>query len=173
MTTGYKILIATGAIVIVSMLLIAAFALGVYVGEHGWTQDGLTLQGPGGPQRPPDGAGAQIPPDRGFPQPDKPPLPGGGRPPDILGRIRDIFEDTLVLATPDGPRPIELDEHTRFETTEGETLPLDALERGQYAAVFGRRNGDGQVLIAELIVLLPPPEQPPGNMPDQPSPRQP
>jgi hypothetical protein len=75
-----------------------------------------------------------------------------------VGYIRNIFEGTLVLATPDGPRPIELDEHTRVETTEGEPRSLDALERGQHVAVFGRRDGDGQVLVAELIVLLPPTE---------------
>lgn len=169
MTTGHKYLVAAGGIVIVGMLLIAAFALGVYVGEHGWTRAGLTLQGPGGgPRQPPPGGGPDQPPpgDTGAPKPPAP-LPGGGRPPDMVGRIRDVFEGTLVLATPDGPRPIELDEHTRVETTEGEPRSLDTLERGQRVAVFGRRNGDGQVLVAELLVLLPSPERPPAGPPGQ------
>jgi len=158
MTTGRKLLITVGAIVIVGMLLFAAFALGVYVGEHGWTRAGLTLQGPGrGPAKPPPG-------DAGAPGP-APPLPGGGRRPDLVGRVRDVFEGTLVLATPDGPRTVELDEHTRVETTEGEPRSLDELERGQRVAVFGRRNGDGQVLVAELLVLLPAPERPPADLP--------
>ncbi len=153
MTTGRKLLIAAGAIVIVGMLLFAAFALGVYVGEHGWTRAGLTLQGPGrGPAKPPPG-------DGGAPGP-APPLPGGGRRPDLVGHVRDVFEGTLVLATSDGPRTVELDEHTRVETTEGEPRSLDELERGQRVAVFGRRNGDGQVLVAELLVLLPAHERP-------------
>ena len=157
MTTGHKMLIAAGALVIVGMLLIAAFALGVYVGEHGWTRTGLTLQGPGGgPGQPPGGPDQPPPGGPGAPEPR--PLPGGGRRPDLVGYTRNIFEGTLVLATPDGPRPIELDEHTRVETTEGEPRSLDALERGQHVAVFGHRDGDGQVLVAELIVLLPPTE---------------
>ena len=157
MTPGRKLLIAVGAIVIVGMLLFAAFALGVYVGEHGWTRAGLTLQGPGrGPAEPPPG-------DAGAPGP--PPLPGGGRRPDLVGHIREVFEGTLTLATSDGPRTVELDEHTRVETTEGEPRSLDGLERGQRVAVFGHRNGDGQVLVAELLVLLPPPERPPPQRP--------
>jgi len=161
MTTGHKLLIGAGAMVIAGLLLIAALALGVYVGEHGWTRAGLTLQGPGaGQPQPPGGQGGQPPPGGGLPQTDRPPLPGGGRRPDLVGRIRDIFEGTLMLATPDGPRTVELDEHTRVETPEGDARSLDDLERGQHVAIFGHRNGDGRVLIAGLIVLLPPADQP-------------
>jgi hypothetical protein len=167
MTTGHKLLIGAGTIVIVGMLLIAAFALGIYVGEHGWTRAGLTLQGPGGPGRP-----LPQPGDAGAPG-NPPPLPGGGRRPDITGRIREVFDGTLMLATPDGPRTVELDESTRVETYEGEARSLDDLERDQHVAVFGHRSGDGQVLIAELIVLLPPPEQLPAGLPGQPSPQRP
>jgi hypothetical protein len=65
-----------------------------------------------------------------------------------------------MLATPDGPRTVELDEHTRVETPEGDARSLDDLERDQHVAIFGHRNGDGRVLIAGLIVLLPPADQP-------------
>lgn len=166
MAMGRKLLIAAGAMVIVGMLLVASFALGVYIGEHGWTRAGLTLQGPGGGtgKPPPGGAGAP-----GLPSP----LPGGDRRPDLVGRIREIFEGTLMLATSGGPRTVELNEHTRVATAEREPRSLDNLERGQLVAVFGRRNGDGQVLVAELLVLLPPPEGPPTDLPGQPPPRQP
>ena len=161
MTTGHKLLIAAGAMLIVGMLLIAAFALGIYVGEHGWTRAGLTLQGPGGRgQAPPGGPGAPG---------GLPPLPGGGRRPDLVGRIGNIFEGTLMLVTPDGPRTVEVDEETEVQTIEGQPASLDDLQRGQHVAVFGHRSGDGRVLIAELIVLLPPPEGAPG----QPPPKQP
>ncbi|MFQ6099745.1 MAG: hypothetical protein ACE5OS_00715 [Anaerolineae bacterium] len=175
MRTGHKLLVAAGAVVIVGMLLIATFALGVYVGEHGWTRAGLVLQGPGGgPVQPPPGdAGASSPPGAGLPQPGGTPLPGGGRRPDLVGRIRAVFEGTLVLATPDGPRTVELDEHTRVETAEGDTHPLNNLERGQHVAVFGRRSGDGQVLVAELLVLLPSTEGLPAVPPGQAPPNQP
>jgi hypothetical protein len=157
MMTGHKLLIGTGAVVIAGMLLIAAFALGGYVREHGWTRDGLVLQGPGGGG--PGGPGMPGPPL---------PLPGDGRRPDEVGRIKDIFEDTLILATPNGPRAIELNEQTRVETPAGDTSTLDDLERGQRVSVFGHRNHGGQALVAELLVLLPAPEPPPGDAPSPP-----
>jgi len=131
MTAGRKLLIAAGAMVIVGMMLIVVFALGVYVGEHGWTRDGLALRGPSDDPGKPPPTGPDVP--GRFP-----PLPGGGRRPELVGRIRDILDGTLVLAldgtlvlaTGDGPRTVELDERTRVETTEGEPRSLDDLERG-------------------------------------------
>lgn len=164
MTTGRKLLVGTGAAIIVGMLLIAAFALGVYVGEHGWTREGLALEGPGGdPGRLPQ-PGTRTPGDR-------PPLPGGGRSPDVVGRVREILDGSLLLATPDGPRTVELGEHTRVETREGDVRSLDDLGRGQVVAIFGQRNGDGKALVADLVVLLPTQEQPPGGSPVQPRPQ--
>jgi hypothetical protein len=153
---GRPWLLAVGAVIIVGMLLIAAFSLGVYVGEHGWTRQGLTLQGPGaqpGPQ-----PGADRPPQVGPDAP--PPLPGGGRPPDLVGGIRRVMEGTLLMATSDGPRTVELDEATQVETHEGDPRSLDDLQRGQGVAIFGYRGGDGRALVAELVVLLPAPEKP-------------
>lgn len=139
-------LLVIGAVIIVVMLLIAAFSLGVYVGEHGWTRQGLTLQGSGpqpGPVQQPQ-AGPDAPP----------PLPGGGRPPDLVGRIRRILEGTLFLATSDGPRTVEIDPATQVQTHGGDPRSLDDLIPGRNVAVFGYRSGDGQTLVAELIVLL-------------------
>ncbi len=149
-------LLAVGAVIIIGMLLIAAFALGVYVGEHGWTRDGLTLQGPGaqpGPRPDPDR------PLQGGPD-ALPPLPAGGRPPDLVGGIRRVMEGTVLLATSDGPRTVELEEATLVETHEGDPRSLDDLQRGQGVAIFGYRGGDGRALVAELIVLLPASEKP-------------
>ena len=150
---GRKLLIAAGGITIVLMLVLAAFSVGVYVGQHGWTRDGLGLRGPAGdPGRP-------QPVDPGAPE-KKPALPGNGRPPDVSGRIQEYLGDSLLLITAEGPRTIELDERTQITTLEGDVLSPDSLERGQPVAVFGQR--DGQVLIARVIVLLPPP---PPNQP--------
>ena len=148
MTKGHKLLISSGAAVIVAMILIATFSLGVYVGEHGFTRDGLTLRGldPGGPaQAPRTSPGAPV---------------NANRPPDVIGRIRQNLGGSLLLATPDGPRTIELNDQTQVRTPEGELRPLDALRPGQPVAIFGHRNGDGRVLIAELVMLLPPAQQP-------------
>jgi len=162
MTKGHKLLIGSGAAVIVVMLLIAAFSLGVYVGEHGFTRDGLTLRepDPGGPihfPRTSPGAPVQQPPVN------------GNRPPDVTGRIRQNLGGSLLLATPDGPRTVELNDQTQVRTREGEQRPLAALKPGQPVAIFGHRNGDGRVLVAELVILLPLAQQPS----DQPSQEQP
>jgi hypothetical protein len=160
MTRGHKLLIGTGAAVIVAMLLIAAFSLGVYVGEHGLTRDGLTLRGPdpGGPiQSPPISPGAPV---------QQPPV-NVNRPPDVTGRIQQNLGGSLLLATPDGPRTIKLNDQTQVRTREGEQRPLDALKPGQPVAIFGHRNGDGRVLVAELVILLPPPQQPTDQPPQE------
>jgi len=43
---GRKVLWVVGGMLIVGLLLIAAFSVGMYVGTHGWTRDGLALRGP-------------------------------------------------------------------------------------------------------------------------------
>jgi hypothetical protein len=151
MTKGHKLLIGSGAAVIVMMLLIAAFSLGVYVGEHGFTRDGLTLRGsdPGKPAQAP-----QISPDAPIQQPPA----NVNRSPDVVGRIRQNLGGSMLLATPDGPRTIELSDQTQVRTREGEQRPLDTLKPGQPVVIFGHRNGDGRVLVAELIILLPAPQ---------------
>ncbi len=142
-------LVAAGAAILVLMLVVAAFSLGVYVGEHGWTREGLTYQpqGPGGPL---PGGGA-------------PPAGPGGEPPALTGRIRVISPHGLELATPDGPRFVEITSATRLEDPEGQEISLHDLARGDIVAVFGEMMpGDGPRLQATRIVLLParPPGQP-------------
>jgi len=155
MTTGQRILLITGGALILAMLLVAAFSLGVYVGQHGWTRAGLVLRGPDPGPAPPAGGAS----------PDGAPLPGGGRPPDLLGRVRDVFEGRLILATRGGPRAVELDPAVRITSPEEGERSLGALQRGQLVAVFGQRSEDGRSLVAERIILLPagdpqPPAQP-------------
>lgn len=160
MTTGRKLLIGAGATLIVSMLIIAAFALGVYVGKHGWTRKGLALQGPGAPPKRP----TDDPVEPGGPQP----LPENDRPPDLVGRIRDIFDGTLTLATPDGPCTVEMDADTIVESPGGRVRTRGDVTHGQLVAIFGHRTGDGHVLLAERIVLLPPSEGAPARPPEKP-----
>jgi hypothetical protein len=147
---GRKLLLAVGGVTIVLMLILAAFSLGIYVGQHGWTRDGLSLRGPAAnpgqlPSADPRAPGKQ------------PPLPADGRPPDVSGRIQTCLDDSLLLITAEGLRTIELDERTRVTTPEGDELSPDSLESGQPVAIFGQPNGDGKILVARVIVLLPPP----------------
>ncbi|RME87104.1 MAG: hypothetical protein D6770_10265 [Anaerolineae bacterium] len=154
-TNRWKVtLVALGGVVLLGMLLAAAFSLGVYVGEHGWTREGLNYQA-----GPPAGRGA--PPTGGRPGGGVGGLPPGR--PDVVGRIRRITESALELGTPEGPRTVLLTESTRFQDERRQAITLSDLKPGDVVAVFGRfMQGDGGQLQAEVVVKLPPPSsQPP------------
>ena len=155
MTKGRKLLIGAGAAIIVLMLMTACFSVGVYLGTHGLTGDGLSLRQPGGQAAPAAGGGDGP----GGPQP----VPGGGRPPDLLGRIRQVMAEGLHLATTEGPRTVAIDSATGVQALDGAEGSLEDLQPGLMVAVFGTRVNGGNVLLAELIVVVPqqPPRAPP------------
>src|SRR3972149_4648417 len=82
-------LVAAGAGILGLMLVAAAFSLGVYVGEHGWTRGGLTYQ----PQQP-----GGLLPDAGAPG-----GPGGAPPAGEELPRRDVPRDALAAVS--GARP--------------------------------------------------------------------
>lgn len=142
-------MIGAGAAVIVGMLLVAAFSLGVYVGENGWTWQGVSLEGPGQMQPP-----AGVPPGQGGPA-----GPMGGAqlptgPPDLVGRLRAVADGTLSLATRAGPRTALVDQETEVRRPQGQVLDLAALRPGMNVAVFGRQEEDGRALVAEVVLVL-------------------
>ncbi|MBN1438641.1 MAG: hypothetical protein JW929_04450, partial [Anaerolineales bacterium] len=100
-------LIVGGAVLLLT-LLAASFSLGVYVGEHGWTREGLNYSGPVGanpavPGKAPAGGGAAP----GGMQPT-PFAPGGlpsGRP-NLTGRILRIHPQSIEVASQGGPRVV-------------------------------------------------------------------
>jgi hypothetical protein len=163
MTRERKLLYAGGIFILFLFHIVAAFALGVYVGRYGVTREGLTLQGPRNvgpaPAQPPDKAPQPVQP--GADQPFGPSLPGE---PTVIGRIRRIGRNTLDLATREGPRQVVLDEETKVRTQAGEIVALDGLAEGQIVAIFGLFRDDGQQLQANVVILLPSPE----GEPDQP-----
>ncbi|MEW6569283.1 MAG: hypothetical protein AB1449_14195 [Chloroflexota bacterium] len=143
---GRRWLVGAGAVVLALMLITASFSLGVYVGEHGWTRQGL-----------------QYSPAPAGPLPQANAGPGPGRQPALTGRIRLLTEDGLELATPNGPRQVDLNPQTTFEDETGAPLAPSDLRRGDIVAVFGRLTaGDGGRLLATRVVRLsaPPPAQP-------------
>ena len=157
-----KLIVGAGAAVIVTMLLIAAFSIGVYVGENGWTWRGVSLAGPGGPpgrpalpgQAPPGGPAAGGVGQPPVSAPGGPALPP--RPPDLRGRVQSLRGDILGLASPDGPRAVQLTDQTQIHTAEGESAARDALQPGVIVAVFGHRGDGGTQLIANNIIILRP-----------------
>jgi len=142
--------IIIGAVMLLLIMLTGAFSLGVYIGRHGLSQEGLRYQ--------PDQPG-------GMPEPqsaDRPHnLPSGD--PDLIGLIRTLSPQGIQLATQEGPRLVEVDDATHVQDTEGRSLKLPDLRLGDIVAVFGDFTpGDGRRLLATHVVRLPPrqPAQP-------------
>ena len=139
--------IILGAVVLLVILMTGAFSLGIYIGRHGWGEDGLRYQ-PAGPE---GGPGLDGPRDFAV------------NPPDLVGRIRALSQLGIQLATQDGPRIIEESENTRVEDKDGTPLKLADLRLGDLIAVFGEFTpGNGRRLAASQIVRLPErePQQP-------------
>jgi hypothetical protein len=145
MTTRRKLLYAGGVTLLFLFHIIAAFALGVYVGRYGMTRDGLTIQGP---------RNVGQPAVQGPDQPGQVTLPGE---PTAVGRVRQVGRSTLDLATREGPRQVMLSAETEYRDQTGETITWDNLSEGQIVAVFGVFGNGGQQLQAALIVVLPEP----------------
>lgn len=142
MSGGGKVMLGLGAALIVAMMLVAAFSVGVYVGRHSWTDEGLSLAGPAPQQGQPPAAGpeggVQLPP----------------RTPDLVGRVQAVDGPSLRLATPQGPRDVELLAETRVATAGGQRAGLEALRPGIVVAIFGHRGASGHTLEADLVVIL-------------------
>ncbi len=156
--------VSVGGAVLLLMLLASSFSLGVYVGEHGWTREGLSYSGPNAGKQP--GVGNPQAPAGGFPngpaqsgtQPA--PFPAGlpaGRP-NLIGRILRIQPQSLQVASADGPRAVLLTAETRFLEQDGSDIGLKDLQKGDAVAVYGVFAGDGGELRADFVIRLPPKE---------------
>lgn len=160
MTRDRKLLIITGAILIALLIAAAAFSLGVYVGVHGWTAGPPSVVGPGpNPPRPAD-PGVQRPQP---PSPDDQAQPAPVPRPQLVGRVRSVSDNTITLDTPQGPRLFELAGDVQVSRRNPnqpgqEPASLEDIVSGEHLAVYGRFEGNGgRQLIAERLVLLPPP----------------
>jgi len=172
-----KFLIASGVLTVVSIVAIAAFSLGVYVGERGWTAGPPSMAGPdGGPppgqpgQQPPGGQPGQ--PGQPSGQPGQSPGGGSGQPPfgppgdlppgkpEVVGQVRSVAGDSITLHTPQGPRLVTVSDETEVKRAEDEEeASLEDIEPDTHIAVFGQFNGGGKTLVAQVIVILPPPSK--------------
>jgi hypothetical protein len=148
MTINRWLLIA-GLVMLIGMLVTCAFAVGVFIGERGWTGGGLQgLRQDMGQNAPPGNAPA------GGQQPPR--LPPGE--PQLIGFIRYTTEETLELATEGGPRQVFVTERTDYWTKEGDVLQIQDLVTGDLVAVFGQYvGGDGTQLQADMVVRIPRP----------------
>lgn len=156
--------VSVGGALLLAMLLASSFSLGVYVGKHGWTRDGLSYSGPGGMgnanNRPAQGGNAPGGPAlSGTPQVPQAPasLPPGR--PNLTGRILRIQPQSIQVTSSTGPRMVVLTAETRFLEQDGREIGLKDLLKGDVIAVYGIFIGDGGgELRADFVVRLPPKE---------------
>jgi len=146
--------IIVGAVVLLLMLLVGTFSLGIYIGRHGLSREGLRYQpaSQANPQAPPQGLNPQDRP-AGIPQ---------GQP-DLLGRLRRGSREGLELVTENGIRYVAIDGDTKFVDEAGNSLQGTDLQIGDILAIFGEFSvNEGQQLLASVILRLPersPPQQ--------------
>jgi hypothetical protein len=161
-TNRWKIItVSIGGAILLLMLVASSFSLGVYVGEHGWTRDGLSYSGPGQAVRPGlNGKPAQDgPAGVGTPLPPQAPagLPSGR--PNLIGRIIQIHPQSIEVASASGPRVVILTFETRFLEQDGRVITVKDLQKGDAVAIYSRFTaGDGGEMQADFVVRLPPKE---------------
>jgi hypothetical protein len=140
--------IILGAGVLLFMLLAGTFSLGVYIGRHGLSRDGLHYQ----------------PSQVGNPQvlqpAERPPgIPEGE--PELIGRLRSASRQGIVLATQNGIRFVAIDQETKLLNERGEAIQRTDFQVGDILVIFGEFNiNEGTQLLAEVIVRLPQQQQP-------------
>lgn len=135
-------LIILGAGLIALTLICGSCSVGVYVGRHGLSAEGLRLA-PNVPNQPAAGDGAVRPP--GLPMGD----------PDVIGLIRTGSVDGIELATREGPREIQFDQNTVLFEPGGRVLTLRDLRPGDVLAVYGERSaGTTDKLLATYILRI-------------------
>ena len=135
--------IAIGAVVLMLMLLIGTFSLGIYIGRHGLSREGLRYQ-----------PAQQVNPQGIDPANHPPSIPQGE--PDLIGRLRSGSQRGIELATRNGVRFAAIDENTKLLNQRGEALERTDIRAGDILAIYGEFNiNEGQQLLANVIVRIP------------------
>jgi hypothetical protein len=140
--------IIIGAVVLLLMLLAGTFSLGVYIGRHGLSREGLRYQP------------AQMTNPQGLQQSNRPPgIPEGE--PQLIGRLRSVTRQGIELATQNGVRFVATDQETKLLNERGQALQRSDFQVGDILAIFGEFSiNEGKQLLAEVIIRLPQ-QQPP------------
>ena len=152
MSVGRKWLLGIGIGLLGTMLLIASFSMGVFVGERGLTREKLQPVGPGGVPAAQQQPAQPVPPDK--PQ-------EGNQVPVLKGIVRRLSRDLITIETKDGTKLVQVSSDTAVRLAEnGEREgSLDDVKPGVGVAVIGRMDPDARMLRADTIVVFPLPQR--------------
>jgi hypothetical protein len=136
-----RVFVGCGAVFLAMLMLICTLSFGIYFGERG-VMRGRAQQTPAG--RTPPSAAA--------------PLAAPGGPPNVIGTLQRYGDNTITLATMQGPRTVGLTPQTTVRR-ENAAAPVSDLRPGMALAVWGDPGAGGRVLNARVIVILAPQQQ--------------
>lgn len=155
MTSSRGVLIVVGGTLLVGLMVIAAFSLGVYVGDRRRPPTAADLLGRPFGQANAPGIGA-LPLDvlRVLP-----------RPPDFAGNVQSVRGHSVVVRGPEGDRTVVLDDVTVVYRPDGSKGSLQDVRPGLVIAVVGNPADGARALHAAAIAILPAPARapPPGR----------
>jgi len=148
MSVGRKWLLGIGIGLLGTMLLIASFSLGVFVGERGMTREKLQPAGPRGAPAAPQQPAQPAPPDR--PQ-------EGNQVPVLKGIVRRLSRDLITIETKEGTKMVQVSSDTAVRLIEnGEREgSLEDVKPGVGVAVIGRMSPDARMLRADVLIVFP------------------
>ncbi len=160
MTLERKLLIATGALIAALIIAIGSFSLGLYVGQHDVLPGPPSVVGSGGlPAQPLQATAVPDQPRLANPSSN---LPAG--PPELIGPLRAVESEGLVIGTRQGPRLVHVDDDTQISNARGESVSPEELTVGAQLAVFGHLTDEGRTMVAETVVILSPSRNEPGPL---------
>ncbi len=152
-----RALTIAGAVVLVTVMVIGAFSIGVWVGSG--RSDNPSLFGGPGPRAPQPGQQVQPRPGQAPPGPSgrpvAPNVEGLPRAPDLVGRITAFSGSNLTIDTPAGPRIVRLQPDTKVLLPDGSSGQVEDLRRGATVAVVASQGDDARSLQAEYVAVLP------------------
>ncbi len=145
MNSQRPVLLVLGAIILLALMLIAAFSLGVYVGDTRRAPTASDLLGrPFDRLNPPAAANIPLAVLARLP-----------RTPDFAGQILSTRSNVVTVRTAQGDRTVTLDEFTQVFLPDGSQGAPGDIRGGQVVAVVANPAPGGRAIIAEAIVMMP------------------
>lgn len=145
MSMQRRVLLVLGGVLLVCLMVIAAFSLGVYVGDTRRAPTAGDLLGrPFDRLNPPAAANMPLAVLSKLP-----------RTPDFAGQVLSTRGNVVTVRTAQGDRTVALDEFSQVVRPDGTPGTPADIGAGRVIAVVGNPGPGGRAIIAEAIGILP------------------